>query len=170
VGGDPGSFKVEDGCIKADGRKGNLVFAGKGAAPAWKDLDLSMKVKIKPNTNSGVWIHCPATASSISAFALEIQIANDAGAGAGQLTGSVFSIAQVNKQIVPNDQWFDLRVTVSGMKVTVFINGKKINEWTQPAGWAPSGILSTARLGSGTIGFQSHTGEILFKDVRITLP
>ena len=172
VRGDPASFKIEDGCIKATGAKGNLIFVDKGVAPAWKDFDLTMKVKLKPNTisDSGLYIHCPANASSSSKIALEIQISNDPDPLAERSTGSVFDVAPIPMQIVRNDRWFDLRIIVSGMTVTVFINGKKVNEWTQPAGWTPPENVPSARLGSGSIGLQSYTGETLFKDVRITLP
>ena len=165
VQGDP-SFKVEDGCIKAFGYKSNLIFVGKGAVPEWKDLDLSMKVKTKSKSNSGVWIHCQNTPWAPGPMALEIQIYNDAD-GAQMMTGSVWPIVPITKQFVPNDQWFDLRVTVSGMTITIFIDGKKVNEWTQPPGWIPPTNSPKARLGSGTIGLQAHSGETWFKDVQI---
>jgi len=168
AGGDPASFKVEDGCIKAAGAKGNLIYTGNGTAPAWKDFDLSMKVRTGDKANSGVWVHCPATASAASAVALEVQIANDA--GLAQMTGSLFSVVPITKQWVPNNQWFDLRVVVRGVTVTVYANSEKINEWTQPANWTPPSGVPNARLGSGSIGFQGYGGETWIKDVRIIAP
>jgi hypothetical protein len=167
VGGDPASFKVEDGCIKAAGPKGNLIYAGSGAAPAWSDFDLTMKVKTGSKANSGVWIHCLAQTTGANAVALEIQIANDPSA---QMTGSIFGIAPITQQVAPNDQWFDLRVVVRGMTITVFINGEKINEWSQPSDWTPPAKVPQARLGSGSIGLQGYGGETWIKDVKITVP
>jgi hypothetical protein len=168
TGGDPASFTVEDGCIKAVGPKGNLIYTGIGTAPAWTDFDLSMKVKTGDKANSGVWIHCPAKASAENAVALEVQIANET--AETQKTGSIFNIARINSLSAHNGQWFNLRVVVRGATITVWLDGVKINEWTQPANWVPPTGVPNARLGKGSIGIQGYGGNTWIKDVRITIP
>ena len=168
VGGDPGSFTVEDGCIKATGSNGNLIYTGTGAPVAWTDFDLSMKVKTENNANSGVWVHCPPVASAESAVSVEVQIYNKP--GDPQSTGSIFKVASLDKQLARDGQWFDLRVVVRGLTVTVYLDGAKANEWTQPADWTPPASIPHAHLGRGSIGLQGYGGQTLFKDIRITLP
>ena len=57
-----------------------------------------------------------------------------------------------------------------GATITVWVEGVKINEWTQPANWVPPEGVPNARLGKGTIGIQGYGGNTWIKDVRITLP
>ncbi len=168
VGGDPASFTVEDGCIKAAGPKGNLIYTGTGAPVAWTDFDLSMKVKTENSGNSGVWVHCPPQASADSAVSLEVQIYNKP--GDPEQTGSIFKVASLDKPMARDGQWFDLRVIVRGQTITVHVDGAKVNEWTQPAGWTPPSDVSRAKLGRGSIGLQGYGGQTWIKDVRVTLP
>jgi hypothetical protein len=71
---------------------------------------------------------------------------------------------------VRDNEWFDYRIVVKGKKVTSFINGEKIVEWTQPGDWKPPGNVASARLGQGSIAIQSNQGVAWIKDVEISAP
>ncbi|MDZ4286607.1 MAG: family 16 glycoside hydrolase, partial [Prosthecobacter sp.] len=164
--GDSAAFTVADGMLKASGGKANLYYVGQGSQPpAWKDFDLTLKVKTGGKANSGLWIHAPAVASGSGSVALEVQIAN--GNADSEKTGSLWSVKAVREMIVKDDEWFDLRVTVKGMRVTIYINDKEVNDWTQPTQWEPPAKIPNARLGEGTIGLQSNGGQVWFKDIQI---
>lgn len=164
------AFVVEDGCIKVAGPRGNLMFMGnRDVSPIMKDFDLSMKVKTEGKANSGVFIHCRRNNDGSSFVnGLELQIANEN--QDPQKTGSVWGVQPVNKLIVHDGEWFDYRITVRGMTVTTFINGKEVNEWTQPADWNGAPGKPEAKLGEGTIGLQSNGGTVWFKSIEITVP
>ena len=164
------AFVVEDGCIKVAGPRGNLMFMGnQEVSPIMKDFDLTMKVKTEDKANSGVFIHCKRNNDGASyANGLEAQIANEN--KDPQKTGSLWSVQPVEKIIVHDGEWFDYRINVRGMTVTTFINGKQVNEWTQPADWKSPPGKPEAKLGEGTIGLQSNGGTVWIKDVEITLP
>jgi hypothetical protein len=169
IGGDTAAFKVEDGCIKATGAKGNLIYVGGDGNPSWTDFDLSMKAKTGSKANSGVFIHCNPTAIKGGQLGMELQIAND-GNSDPQKSGSIWSISPVNEVHARDDEWFDYRILVKGKQVTTFINGEKLADWTQPDGWKPPDKVSTARLGQGTIAIQSNVGVVWIKDITITAP
>jgi hypothetical protein len=164
------AFVVEDGCIKATGPRGNLMFMGnRDVSPIMKDFDLSMKVKTEGSANSGVFVHCRRNNDGASfGNALEVQIANEN--KDPQKTGSFWSVQPVDSLVVHDGEWFDFRIIVRGMTITSFINGKQVNEWTQPADWKDAPGKPEAKLGEGTIGLQSNGGTVWFKDIEIAVP
>ena len=134
-----------------------------------KDFDLTMKVKTGGNANSGVFIHCRRNTDGQSFInGVEVQLANEN--RDPQKTGSVWSIQPVDDIIVHDGEWFDFRISVKDKTVTAYINGKKVNEWTQPAGWNGAPGKPDAKLGEGTIGLQSNGGSVWFKDIEISVP
>jgi hypothetical protein len=164
--GDPAGFSVNAGTIRANGPKANMYYVGAGAKPpVWTDFDLTMKVKTDEKANSGLWIHTAGSGSAIAA-ALEVQIAN--GNRDLEKTGSIYAVKGVDLQHVKDDEWFDLRVVVKGRTITVFINDKQVNTWTQPTQWQPPDRVPNARLSEGTIGLQSNGGTVWFKDIQLT--
>ncbi len=162
VDGDRSAFEVVGGLIHANGRVGNLVCT----TGTWKDFELKLKAKTEGQGNSGVWIHIPKSPQDgVRSPGLEVQIYND-GPGS-QKTGSLYNVRPVTSQSVKSDQWFDLRITVKDKTIEVFINNKRVNDWTQPLGWQPPSASPQARLGSGTIGLQSQGGTVWFQDIFI---
>jgi serine/threonine protein kinase len=161
------AFIVEDGCIKATGKGGTLMFSGNSdLSPMLKDFDLEMKVKTGENANSGVWIHCRRNTDGVSFVnGLEAQIANEN--KDWRKTGSLWGVDPVRKLHAHDGEWFDYRISVRGMTVTVSVNRTEVVRWTQPRDWKPN---SGAYLSEGTIGLQSAAGEVWFKDIEVTLP
>ncbi|MFN0077496.1 MAG: DUF1080 domain-containing protein [Prosthecobacter sp.] len=169
IGGDGAAFVVEDGAIKATGMKGNLIYVGSSGNASWTDFDLTLKVKTGNKANSGVFIHCSSADVKGGQIGLEAQLAND-GNSDRQKTGSLWSVAPVEQIHVRDGVWFDYRIVVKGRQVTIYVNGGKVNEWTQPADWQPPTNVALARLGAGTLAIQSNQGVVWIKDVRITVP
>jgi hypothetical protein len=164
--GDASLVKVSEGAIHGSGRTAAVLYIGTGATPAvWKDFDLSFKVKTAAKGNSGVWVHCPPTMQMRPALSLEVQIDNGTDA---QTTGSIFGVNPLTTKIKQDGEWFNMRILVKGMTVTVFVDGKQVNQWTQPPNWQPQPNVSNARLGEGLVGFQVNGGDVWVKDIEIT--
>ena len=168
IGGDPKAFEVENGAIKGTGAKGNLIFVGDGKT-TWTDFDLSLKVKTGDKANSGIFLHCSPTDVRGGQLGLEVQIANNGNIDP-QKTGSIWGIVPYSKVEARDGHWFNYRVVVKGKQLTTYVDGKKIAEWTQPEGWQPPVKVPSARLGSGTIAFQSNAGEVWLKEILILVP
>lgn len=168
IGGDAKAFEVENGAIKATGAKGNLFFVGDGKV-TWTDFDLSLKVKTGDKANSGIFIHCSPSDIRGGQLGLEVQIANNGNIDP-QKTGSIWGVVPYNKVEERDGHWFSYRIVVKGKQLTTYIDGKKIVEWTQPEGWQPPVKVPNARLGGGTIAFQSNAGEVWFKEIQLLVP
>ncbi|MFN0080150.1 MAG: SUMF1/EgtB/PvdO family nonheme iron enzyme [Prosthecobacter sp.] len=165
--GSPSAFIVEDGAIKATGVAGNLFYVGQGAPPpALLDFDLSLKVKTGPLANSGIFFHC-ATLSSGYQFAPQAQIANEN--KDSTKTGSLREVANVATMHAHDGVWFDYRIVIQGREARLYIDGQEVNRWTQPADWQPTGGRTNFRLGSGTFGLESSSGEAWFKDIQLKI-
>ncbi|MDB4573529.1 DUF1080 domain-containing protein, partial [bacterium] len=80
-------------------------------------------------------------------------------------TGSIYSFQDVKEPGHKDDEWFTYNIKVEGKKVTVTINGKVTNEYTEPADHKEK----TKRLSKGTIGLQGHDpgSLIYFRKLRI---
>jgi hypothetical protein len=162
--GDASCFTVQNETLHVDGKGANIFYTGTGSkSPVWKNFDLSFKVKTDHKANSGIWVH--AKLDPRDTCALEVQIDNEN--PTQQRTGSIWSVKPVLEQLARDGEWFDMRVVVKGATITVFLNGRPINEWIQPANWQPPAKIPNARLGEGLIGFQANRGLVWFKDIQI---
>ncbi|WP_395743464.1 protein kinase domain-containing protein [Prosthecobacter sp.] len=186
--GDADSFIAVDGEIRSNSRPGNLVYVGpSGVAPLWKDFSLEIKVKCQDKSNSGIWLHIPdpitILSRKVSAFEVNIDESADQ---TGSILGAVemstgaplnsrlerggdrfgssksFSDSQMN-------QWLSMRVTSRSGLVTVWIDGRQVNQWSLPSGWAPPPEKNYLQTFQGTIGLQSMSGRVAFKDIILEL-
>jgi hypothetical protein len=71
----------------------------------------------------------------------------------GELTGGVKKLAMAEKKA---GEWNRAEVTVQGDKITVLVNGQKVNE------------VTGVKIVAGRIGLQSEGGEIHFRNISVT--
>lgn len=70
-------------------------------------------------------------------------------------TASVYRCKDITEQLVKDDEWFDYEIKVVGKTVTLSLNGKVVNEWTEPANGAAS-VDPGWRFNEGTFALQGH--------------
>jgi hypothetical protein len=162
--GTTGNFYIETGVITLKqnpyGQGGVLLSDRK-----YKDFELYVEVKIDSFCNGGIFLR-----SSESGQAYQVELA-DPGA-----TGALFGEAmQISKSATPvniRDVWkpgdwnsFRIRMTGSVPTVTLWINGHKMWEVTQPQNDFTAGATA------GMIGFQSHwTAQLLPTPKSFNMP
>ncbi|MGB0143251.1 MAG: 3-keto-disaccharide hydrolase, partial [Akkermansiaceae bacterium] len=80
-------------------------------------------------------------------------------------TGSIYSFQDLKEPGHKDDEWFTYNIKVEGKKITVTINGKVVNEYTEPANHKEA----TKRLSEGTIALQGHDpgSLVYFRKLRI---
>ena len=80
-------------------------------------------------------------------------------------TGSVYGVQDVKEVYVKDGEWYTEEIEVQGKRVTVKVNGKVINDYTEPA--EPTDKLK--RLSRGTVALQGHDPKsvIYYKNVMI---
>ena len=128
------TWKVSNGWLMNDGPRSHLFYVG---APAtFKNFELEAEVLAKPYCNSGLFFHTRAQESGFPVKGFEIQVNNTA-LGEGtyrerKKTGSLYAVRNVYKQLVPDDEWFRLRVLVRGKNVQVWINDVQTVDYTEP--------------------------------------
>ena len=169
---DQGSWKIEDGAIVTAGKRSHLFYTGDVMDHNFKNFEFSADVKTQPGSNSGIYIHTRFQKEGWPSAGYECQVLNtNAGSGNGEhkLTGSIYAIRNVWKQVTPDNEWFNYRIKVQGKTIQTYINGELAAEYTEPDEvYRPEGFAGRL-LSSGTFALQCHDpGSVVsFKNIRV---
>ncbi|MBO0930542.1 DUF1080 domain-containing protein [Fibrella sp. HMF5036] len=163
----PATFSVEDGAIMVAGPRAHLFYEGPVGNHSFKNFEWKAQVKTMPGSNSGMFIHTAYQETGWPAQGYEIQV-NQTHTD-WRKTGSVYSMQDVKETFVKDDEWYTEAITVQGKQVTVKINDKVINTYTEPDSLANSTIKR--RLSRGTVALQGHDpkSKVLYKDIMIRI-
>jgi hypothetical protein len=158
----PKTFSVEDSAIKVAGPRTHL-FYGKDGNAKFKDFEFECEVMTKKGSNAGIFFHTAYQDTGWPNVGYEAQV--NATHKDWRKTGSVYSFQDVREAPHADDEWFTYNIKVQGKKVTITINGKVVNEYTEPDDHGEK----TKRLGEGTIALQGHDPKSLvyFRKLRI---
>ena len=149
----PETFKVVDGEIVAHGEAAHLFYDGPVENHNFKDFEYECEVLTKPKANSGMYFHTKYQPKSWPTNGIEVQVNQTH--GDPKKTGSLYNIKNImDKSPAKDDEWFTQNITVKGNHVTVKVNGKVVNEWTQPEDYKREDGWETAKIGSGTFALQ----------------
>ncbi|CAN5386505.1 DUF1080 domain-containing protein [soil metagenome] len=157
----PESFKIEDGMIVVHGERGHMFYEGSYQNHDFKNFELKATVKTTPGSNSGIFILTEYQAESWPKQGFEIQVNNSHTDWIR--TGSVYGIQNVKEVTMKDDEWFNMGIKVVGKTITVSLNGKVVNEYTE------SDTAEKPKFRRGTIALQGHDPKSLvyYKDVMI---
>lgn len=164
----PGSIRVVDGEIVIRGERCHLYYDGPVCKANFKNFEWQCEVLTKPHSNSGMYFHTKYQAKDWPRTGIECQVNNTHGDRIK--TGSLYKIANILDDSPAKDhEWFTQSVTVEGRHVIVKVNGKVVNDHTEPekpkreAGWENS------VLNSGTFALQAHDpkSEVHYRKVMV---
>ena len=169
---DPGSWKIEEGAIVTAGKRSHLFYTGDVMDHNFKNFEFSADVKTQPGSNSGIYIHTRFQKEGWPSAGYECQVLNtNAGSGNGEhkLTGSIYAIRNVWKQVTPDNEWFNYRIKVQGKTIQTYINGGLAAEYTEPDEVYRPDNFAGRLLSSGTFALQCHDpGSVVsFKNIRV---
>ncbi|PWI14251.1 glycosyl hydrolase [Streptomyces sp. Act143] len=162
----PGSFTLaEDGTLTSSGGMGMLWYAASGFTSYSLKLDWRM-ASVEGDDNSGVFVGFPPSDDPWSAVNNGYEIQIDATDVPEKTTGSVygFQSADLKKRdraLNPPGEWNTYEIRVEGERLRVWLNGVKINDFTN---------TDPARsLRDGHLGIQNHGADdqVSFRNVRI---
>jgi hypothetical protein len=158
VAENPATFSVVDGAIVAFGNRAHLFYDGPVNNHNFKNFEFKATVMTTPGSNSGIFIHTAYQETDWPKKGYEIQVNNTH--TDWRKTGSVYAIQDVKEAPAKDDEWFTQHIIVQGKKITVKINDKVINEYTEG---------ENGRLSSGTVALQGHDpkSKVLYKDIMI---
>ena len=159
----PGSFKVEDGVLIIDGPRAHLFYTGPNGDAKMRDFEFEATIKTLPKANSGVFFHTRWQAEGWPAHGYEAQV--NATHSDPRKTGSVYAVKDVMHNAPNKDgEWFTYHIRVEGKRITVKVDGKVVNDYTEPADPGHE----TRKLSEGTIAIQAHDPDsvIHYKNLR----
>jgi type 1 glutamine amidotransferase len=158
----PGGFGNSNATLTSSGGLGMLWYSTKEFGSYSLKLDWMMP----GDDNSGVLIGFPAGSDPNAAMANGYEVQIDATDTADRTTGSVYGvksadIAARDAALNPPGEWNTFELLVEGERLQVFLNGVKVNDFTNTD--------PVRSLASGHIGIQNHgTGDdVSFRNIRI---
>lgn len=163
------AFKVVDGSIVANGKRCHLYYTGpfKGKDPAFTDFELKVDVMTKEKSNGGIYFHTAYQETGWPDKGFEVQVNNSH--GDWKKTGGLYNV-QDNKVPVQDNVWFTEHIVVRGKHVEVFVDGKKVTDWTQPDDWqGPKGNPGRTIGAAATFALQAHDpgSTIMYTNIRV---
>ncbi|MEU4409819.1 ThuA domain-containing protein [Streptosporangium sp. NPDC023963] len=156
----PGGFTNTDATLTSTGGMGVLWYSAK----KYFSYSLKLDWRVAGDDNSGVFVGMSASDPTNTSKGYEVQI--DATDAVDRTTGSVYAvkaadIAARDAALNPPGAWNTYELLVQGERLQVFLNGVRINDFTN---------TDPARsIREGHIGIQNHgTGDdVSFRNVRI---
>ncbi|WP_328345464.1 ThuA domain-containing protein [Micromonospora sp. NBC_00421] len=157
----PGSFSNSDATLTSAGGMGLYWYSAK----QFTNYSLKLDWRMPGDDNSGVFIGFPPSTDPWSAVDNGYEIQIDATDAADRTTGAVYTfqsadLAARDAALNPPGEWNSYELLVEGERLQVFLNGRKINDFTN---------TDPARSLAGHVGLQNHgTGDdVSFRNVRI---
>ena len=154
VGKHAETFSVDSGMIIVHGLTAHLFYNGDVLNHDFKNFEFKADVMTHQGANSGIYIHTAYQESGWPEVGYEIQVNNTH--TDWRRTGSVYAIQDVKEVFVKEAEWFTMDITVQGKRVIVKINGKVINDYTEPDNVKRDEGDAKRVLSSGTFALQGH--------------
>jgi type 1 glutamine amidotransferase len=158
----PGSFTNSDATLTSSGGMGMLWYSTK----EFRSYSLKLDWRMPGDDNSGVIVGFPAGSDPGTALNQGHEVQIDATDTADKTTGSIYGfqaadITARDAALNPPGEWNTYELLVEGERLQVFLNGVRINDFTNTD--------PVRSLTSGHVGIQNHgTGDdVSFRNIRI---
>ena len=170
----PGSFRVENGAIVAQGPRSHLYYTGPVQNGSFTNFEFSTEVQTFPGANSGVYFHTRLQTQGWPSTGYEVQLSNSdpAGTRPGGTTsrsGSLWGLVDAPQAVASDNEWFTLTIRVEGKRITTQINGTTIVDYTEPSDIVRPENLAGRLLSNGTFALQASdpNSKVLFRSLRV---
>jgi type 1 glutamine amidotransferase len=157
----PGTFTNSDATLTSVGGLGMLWFSAK----QFTSYSLKLDWRLAGDDNSGVFIGFPPSDDPLSAVSDGYEVQIDATDAPDRTTGAVYTVKAADPAVRdtalnPPGEWNTYELLVESERLQVFLNGVKINDFTNP---------DPARSLQGHIGIQNHSDgdAVSFRNIRI---
>lgn len=160
-------------------KDGALVRESAGGDIWTKDRfgNFILELEFKTEGNSGVFIRTDKPTDNVQT-GIEIQIDKPAAKPSKHSVGALYDLVAPTKDNTKKDDWNTLVITADGSRITVVINGEKVNamdldQWTE-AGKNPDGTKNKFKTAlkdfkrEGHIGLQDHGAKVSYRNIRLT--
>ncbi len=167
------NFKVENGLILAHGQRSHLFYVGPVHHADFRTFELSAEIMTRPRANSGIYFHTAYQQEGWPSAGFEVQVANthvgEGGYRENKKTGSLYGIRNVYKQLVDDNQWFQMNLLVRGKQVQIRLNHVLVVDYVEPDPPFRADLNFGRVLNHGTFALQGHDpgSTTYFKSVRV---
>jgi len=157
-----GEVNVKDTILILDGAATSIFNKGN-----YKNFELSMELRTLSKGKGFIGIHTDPTEKGY-----RIIINNDREDPVWwRMTGSLFSVRNLTKSFVKDDEWFKMNIKVEGQLITVRINDELVVEYIEPSEPYRKGLNAKALLSEGTFSVVSTgNGSIEFRKLVVQVP
>ena len=161
------SCRVEDGLLLLGGERSHLFYSGPLDDHNFTEFELKLEVKTTPGSNSGVFFHTEYQETGWPDKGHEAQV--NTSHKDWRRTGSLYAVKDIRETPAKDNEWFDYHIIVRGKSVTMKINGKTVNEYTQTGDTSPLAERPGRVFSSGTIALQAHdpASLVYYRNIRI---
>lgn len=172
-GGNADSWKVSEGLLVGEGPTSHLFYNGPVRDAGFRNFDLIAEIKTAVQCNSGVYFHTAWQESGSPKKGFKVQVSNtDRGHAARRApnrTASLCGLRNVYKQLVDDDRWFEMQISVHAKNVQVRLNGTLVVDYVEPASPViPDGPERERFLDKGTFALQCDMGpRVSYRSVRV---
>ncbi|MFD1537633.1 ThuA domain-containing protein [Nonomuraea guangzhouensis] len=158
----PGSFANSDATLTSQGGMGMLWYNAK----EFRSYSVKLDWRMTGDSNSGVIVGFPATSDPDAALNTGYEVQIDATDTPDKTTGAIYGfkaadIAARDAALNPPGQWNTYELLVEGERLQVFLNGTRINDFTNTD--------PVRSLQQGYLGIQNHgSGDVVaFRNIRV---
>jgi hypothetical protein len=159
------SWKLEDGALVANGNRSHAFYVGD--EKPFKNFELKVEVQTKKGSNGGIFFHTKYQDSDWPAQGIESQVNNTQ--GDPQKTGGLYNIEKVLKAPAEDGKWWTQHIIVKDRHVQVFIHGKKVVDYEEPADKKGADGKLREKLSEGTFALQAHDpgSTVMYRNIRV---
>ena len=156
----PATFTINEGAIVVFGERAHLFYMGPVSNHDFKNFEFKVQVMTTPGSNSGIFVHTEYQEEGWPSKGYEIQVNNSH--TDWRRTGSVYALKDVKEPPAKDDEWYTQHIIVKGPSITVKVNDKVINEYTE---------TNPEKITTGTFALQGHDpkSKVYYKDVMVKL-
>jgi len=172
------TWSVVDGTLVSDGPRSHLFYVSSDATrydgfdnivikPDFKNFELKLQFKLEGQSNSGLFFHTEFSDDASPPKGYEVQI--NSSPKETRKTGSLFGVRGIYVDFVPDGQWADLWLKVTGNRIQVKVNDVLLADYVQPDN--PPRTRTGRVLSSGTFALQAHDPETkaAYRDIQVKL-
>jgi len=130
----PGSWRVEDGCIAGSGDVSHLFWMTQKC----KDCEFMAEVKIADGANSGMYFRTEFGPGFPKGYEAQVNSSHKD----WKRTGSLYNFVDLKEQLVPPDTWFTQHVIAKGNHIIIKVNEKTVVDFVDEKNSFSEGYLA----------------------------
>ncbi len=147
----PGNWTVEDGAIVGRNGRSHLFYMEEEC----ENCEFKAEVKLNHGGNSGMFFRAKFETAWPTGYEAQVNNTHKD----PQRTGTLYNLAKVTDQLVPDDTWWTQHILVNGNRIIVKVNDKTVVDFVDEKNLHQKGYLAIQ---------QHHLGsEVRYRNIEM---